>query len=191
MSQVTRKHSSNRTYCGHYEVTGSIWTRHNLEFTQMLYGGSLGIPFIRHMMEGIDQGRVQEVYQQLVETNILLRPYQTAPIAERMQQMFEDAVNSRNRVHPNVNVQWNHQYLLPIADVNPQAGEVGFDDQILGTDVFDNDVNYKDHPAVLALIFPYLFTNGRGYYSFTSTSQSLDERQGGLAQANQDGETLK
>lgn len=191
MSQTTRKLSSSRVFCGHYEVSGSIWTRHNLEFAQMLYGGALGIPYVREMMANMNLERVREAFQALLQANAWLHPYRTMPVAERMQVMFEEHVRGASRDHPQASFGWTHNYAMPANDVNPQAGEQSFDNLLLGTDVFDNDVSYKDYPGVLCLIFPYLYTSGTGYYSFCSGNDQRSESEGGIAQANKDKETLK
>lgn len=142
MSQTTRNLSSSRVFCGHYEVSGSIWTHHNLEFSQMLYGGALGIPYVRDMMANINLERVREAFQALLQTNAWLHPYRTMPVAERMQVMFEDHVRAANRDHPQTSFGRTHNYAMPANDVHPQAGEQSFANLLFGTDVFDNDVSY-------------------------------------------------
>lgn len=64
-----------RNYCGHYEQAGTIWTEHNLEFTQMLYGGMMGSPIISDIMQPIDQEKVRDVFRLLQEINPRLRAY--------------------------------------------------------------------------------------------------------------------
>ncbi|KAG1112857.1 hypothetical protein G6F42_014621 [Rhizopus arrhizus] len=140
MSQTTRNLSSSRVFCGHYEVSGSIWTHHNLEFSQMLYGGALGIPYVRDMMANINLERVREAFQALLQTNAWLHPYRTMPVAERMQVMFEDHVRAANRDHPQTSFGRTHNYAMPANDVHPQAGEQSFANLLFGTDVFDNDI---------------------------------------------------
>jgi hypothetical protein len=75
MTRISRGRSQGRNYCGHDEQTGNTWSEHNLEFTQMLYGGLDGSPYIRGIMEPINQQKVRQLFLLLQEMNPLLQQY--------------------------------------------------------------------------------------------------------------------
>ncbi|KAG1044882.1 hypothetical protein G6F43_011384 [Rhizopus delemar] len=187
MSQISRN-----TYCGHYQLTGSVWTEHNLEFIHLVHSGAHGLPFERKLMEAIDRQKVMDIFALLKQTNPFLQPYETPFMAAEMQKLYEDKLATHAGQHPKASTSWTHNCLMPVDDVHPNAAHLKFDDLILGTDIFEREVNYRDYPGVLCLIFPYLYTNGQGHYSFTSQPKHLlrSEAEGGLAQANRDHETL-
>ncbi|KAG0734881.1 hypothetical protein G6F57_015366 [Rhizopus arrhizus] len=192
MSQISRKHSSRNRYCGHYQLTGSVWTAHNLEFIHLLHSGAHGLPFERKLLEAIDQEKVIEIFNLLKQTNSFLQPYETPFIAVEMQKLYEDNMTKHSGQHAQASTSWTHNYLMPIDDVYSHAAHLTFDDLLLGTDIFEGEFSYRDYPGVLFLIFPYLYTNGQSHYSFTSQPKhhALHEAEGGLAQANRDQETL-
>lgn len=45
----------------------------NLEFQQMMHGGTLGIPYLKNMMDSIDTGKVKEVFNLLKVHNPKLK----------------------------------------------------------------------------------------------------------------------
>jgi hypothetical protein len=67
MTRISRGRSQARNYCGHYEQTGNTWSEYNLEFTQMLYEGLDGSPFIRGVMEPINQVKARQLFTLLQE----------------------------------------------------------------------------------------------------------------------------
>jgi len=70
---------------------------------------------------------------------------------------------------------------------NPHAEAVGhnFADLLIGSDSERQAVRYG-HPSLMSLLFPYLFTSGKGHYSMssvTSETENLEEEYGGVAKA--------
>lgn len=80
--------------------------------------------------------------------------------------------------------------------VDPNVPRHSFEDMVLGHDEHEHwRITYSDRHAVLAEIFPYLYTQGRRYYSFVSSEggrRSVNEEStGDVALANKRGETLR
>lgn len=57
-------------------------------------------------------------------------------------------------------------YLLSTKDVPPSAGRIG-----LGVHLNDQQVRYN-YPPIFAIMFPYLYTEGVGYFTMGFTSQT-------------------
>lgn len=194
MSRLTRKTSSNSTNCGHYQMSGDIWTRLNMEFTQLKYGGSLGIPFIKNIMNEINEEKVLRMFNYLKQNNRLLANLETPDASEHLQRSFIH--NLAHYTNEETARLWAHNYAFTIEPVNPTAASHALDDLVFGENTNTNqDIKYGDEPAIMAKIFPYLFTNGKGYFSLskkpqTSSLQVDEEPLGGFAQANKCGETL-
>lgn len=183
MSQVTQGTSRVRNYCGHYEQTGTIWTGHNLEFTQMLYGGMMGSPIISGIMQPIDQAKVQRVARVLQEMNSRLAAYDELQVRADTERHALRKIYQLGETRPNEQA-WLHNYALNIESEDPLAGNVNLDDLIIGVDDRSNDVHYRDISHVLVLIFPYLFTQDVGYYSLHNEPIDVTEAEGGYAVAN-------
>ncbi|CEP16231.1 hypothetical protein, partial, partial [Parasitella parasitica] len=170
MSRMTRKTNTAESYCGHYELTGSMWSKVNMEFTQMLHGGSLGIPILENIMQDIDVNKDNATHYTLQKSMLC---------------------NLVNRADVNAAQQWYHNYVFSNESVTPNATRHNFEQLILGHDERDHSrVEYGNCPAVLAEIFPYLYTQGRGYYSFATHKGAITnlEPTGGISLANMRGE---
>ncbi|KAI9258719.1 hypothetical protein EDC94DRAFT_563968 [Helicostylum pulchrum] len=121
MSQVTQGTSRVRNYCGHYEQTGTIWTGHNLEFTQMLYGGMMGSPIISGIMQPIDQAKVQRVARVLQEMNSRLAAYDELQVRADTERHALRKIYQLGETRPNEQA-WLHNYALNIESEDPLAG---------------------------------------------------------------------
>ncbi|KAI9329523.1 hypothetical protein BD770DRAFT_449668 [Pilaira anomala] len=184
MSQITRGRSRNHNYCGHYEQTGATWSENNVEFTQMLYGGLMGSPYIRGMMTNIDQNKVRRLFAILQSINPLLQRYNLPEIRQENQRNILHTVVRMHRTVPNENA-GIHNYIMSIDNTDPIAAQHALDELVLCLDSNNNQLSFRGEPAILALIFPYLFTRGLGYYSLSSPQdQPTHELEGGYAQAN-------
>ena len=106
---------------------------------------------------------------------------------------------SENKKHVGIEKGWLNNALFAKDDVNPQATDVEFKDLIIGQDEVGKFVRYS-HPSLLALVFPYLYTNCTGHYSLVPTHTDefknrdgiygLPARQGDVAKATLNGESL-
>lgn len=185
MSQIARGRSRNHNYCGHYEQTGTSWSEHNVEFTQMLYGGMMGSPIIRGIMTDIDQDKVRRLFTILQSINPLLRRFKLPEIRQENQRNILHTITRMNQTVPDDNA-WIHNHITSIDNTDSIAAQYILDDLIVGLDSNNNQLSFRDQPAILALIFPYHFTEGRGYYSLCSPQDNqTNELQGGYADANQ------
>lgn len=111
------------------------------------------------------------------------------PLIRIQQEMQNVLLRKLDRLgeQPNTNEQaWAHSYIFRPNEVDPAEADHQLGDLLLGIEVQTNDeIDYKTMPDGLALIFPYLFTSGRGYYSLAPPDdQTLTEQQGGYADAN-------
>lgn len=82
---------------------------------------------------------------------------------------------------------WQHNYIMSLSDVDPREGEVEMDTLVLSVDAAgDREIHYQDDPSsILTLIFPYLYTNGRGYFSLCNWNRdNVGEDINGMADAN-------
>jgi hypothetical protein len=148
------------------------WSTFNMEFAQMLYSGTLGLSFYQGKRQ-IDFEKVIRMYNFLSISNPHLRSFNTPEVRARMMAILSESANA-----PVKNTHWPDNYLLPNDDVEPAAGVHSIDTLTLGIDLNQEEVKY-DKPALLAIIFPYLFTNGCGYYSLCQRIPNLNESLGG------------
>lgn len=185
MNKMTRMKSANRAYCGQYQVSGALWTERNLDFSDMLYGGTLGMPYNKDYQERIDPDRVQTVFGHLCTLNPRLNIYTGVEMQALYARFTLAKVAKRGDPLP-VN-SWPMNYLMHISDVTPNTSQAPLDDLVIGS-VREYDVKFSEHPDLLVLLFPYLYTNGRGYYSLCSPPPAEDrersENEGGYAVAN-------
>ncbi|KAG1043834.1 hypothetical protein G6F43_011561 [Rhizopus delemar] len=63
--------------------------------------------------------------------------------------------------------------MVGLEDVNPAAAEVAFEAMLLGIDVHKREMKCEQAPAILALLFPYVYTFGRGFYSCCARPEGL------------------
>lgn len=188
MSQITRKSTLRHGRIGHYEVKGTLYATHNYEFAEMAYGGTLGLFFQRGDPATIRKEKVQEAYQILQRSHPLLARY-------KLPKLTYSLINyhvSENKKHVGIDKDWINNILFSKDDVNPQATDVEFKDLIIGEDNVGKMIRYS-HPALLALLFPHIFTTCTGHYSMVPTNTieyenslnayGLPENQGGVADA--------
>ncbi|KAI9329207.1 hypothetical protein BD770DRAFT_477951 [Pilaira anomala] len=145
---------------GHYEVKGHIFTNHNYEHAEMAYGGVLGLFFQKGDIAGVNKQKVKDAYSALQATHPLLARY-------RLQNLTYSLVN--------YHVKHNRDYIA--------AGH-NFADLIIGTDAVKNSSVRYGHPSLLALLFPFLYTNCTGHYSMSSVTPELEglkEQHGGVS----------
>ncbi|CAO0793316.1 unnamed protein product [Mucor circinelloides] len=194
MSQATRKTNAAHSYCGHYEITGSVWVECNLENTVMNYGGTLGVPFLmNHIMENINIEKVKLVHDRpRMQTPLLKSQFGSSDFHHTLQRnMLCKLVNKADVESAR---QWYNNYMMTMQQVHPNAPRHSFENMVLGRDEHDHSrITYSDRPAVLAEIFPYLYTQGREYNSFLANEgdHNLNEGPaGGVALTNKRGETL-
>lgn len=136
------------------------------------------------MMSNINQNKVRRLFTILQSINPLLRRYNLAENREENQRNILHAIVRLNQTVPNNNA-WIHNYIMSIDNTDPIAAQHTMDDLILGLDTNNNQLSFQGEPAMLALIFPYLFTRGRGYYSLSSPQVNpANELEGGYALAN-------
>ncbi|CEP07171.1 hypothetical protein, partial, partial [Parasitella parasitica] len=165
MTRIMRSRSQARAYCGHYEQSGTTWTEHNLKFVQMMYGGLNGSPMMRGIMEPIDVDKVRRVFRILQGLNPRLLQYGDINVEHQEVQYALRKLDELGQISAQQNA-WLHNYIMPEVDVDPREGEFNLDDLLLAVDTRDDtEVRYADDPSILKLVFPYLYKNGRGYYS--------------------------
>lgn len=185
MSQITRGFSARKNYCGHYEQTGMTWVEHNIEFVEMLYGGLLGSPLLRGLLRPIQIDNVRALFRILQGINPLLAAYEEPAVQVQQQHNILQKIVELGQTIPEER-EWAHNYIMNTEEVDPVAAQQRLDNLLLGTDDMGEEVSFRHYPAVMALIFPYLFTEGRGYYSLCGPPEN-DERteaEGGYADAN-------
>ncbi|KAI9332924.1 hypothetical protein BD770DRAFT_294654, partial [Pilaira anomala] len=189
MTLINRNLSANNTYSGHYMLSGSVWATANREFLYVLYGGLLGFPFYPDTTRGIDQQKVRDAYIRLSRTNNFLRAYQAQNIAQAFVHAQTNQARSSHTTGDEGNTDWP-SYLLPADDVFPSAFRINLLDLTIGTDINNRDIQFKFH-GLFSLIFPYLYTDGKGHYDLETThDENLPEEFGGRPAANRIG-TLK
>lgn len=134
----------------------------------MMYGGLNGSPLMRNVMQDIDADRVRRSFQLLQRLNPRLMEYQDINIENvqmrnalrKLQELGQVPVQER---------MWEHNYIVPLSDVDPREGEVEMHTLVLGIDTAeDREIRYQDNSSILTLVFPYLYTKGRGYFSLCS-----------------------
>lgn len=191
MSQITRKSTVSHGRIGHYELKGTMYTTHNYEFTELVYGGTLGLFFQRGDPATIRKRKVQEAYRALQRTHPLLARYDLPVLTYSLVNYHV----SENKHRIGVKEGWENNILFSNDDVNPQASDVEFKDLIIGEDNVGKMIRYS-HPSLLALLFPYIFTNCNGHYSMVATNTDayrnyegiygLPEDHGGVALATRE-----
>lgn len=169
MSKMTRMTSSNRAYCGQYQVSGSMWTERNLEFSEVMYAGTLGMPYVKNLRQHVDYTKIQQSFDELCELNPRLREFNRPEVQQIYARFALAKVTQRGDPLPQGT--WPMNYLMPMGDVVPNAADRILDDLTLGS-IRDYDVKLKDHPDLLTLLFPYLYSNGEGYYRFVNESSN-------------------
>ncbi|CEJ04096.1 hypothetical protein RMCBS344292_18065 [Rhizopus microsporus] len=178
MCRTTRLKSRNKGYCGHYQVTGSMWTERNLEFGEIVYGGTLGMPYIKNLDRVVNTDKVRSCLRSLCDLIPRINQY----LNDEMRDLYRQ-VNLKKLIKSGEilnDESWPANYIMPIDDLPPNAGEQEFQDVLLGA-LGDTDVRFKDHADILVLLFPYLYGNGCGYYTFAAKNASNDkpESEGG------------
>lgn len=136
----------------------------------MHYGGTFRVPFLQHIMNNIDIDKVKLIHDKLPLQNPLINtPFDSTDVHHTMQRSMLCKLVSKTNV--DTAHRWFHNDVMTMDQVHPNASRHSFEDLIIGHIVNTHyKLTYKDRPAaVLAEIFPYLSTQGRGYYSFTST----------------------
>lgn len=189
MTQITRKGTLGKAArIGHYEVNGTMFTTHNFEYAEMAYGGSLGLFFQKGEIAGINKQRISLAYAALQQTHPLLARY-------NLQKLTCNLVNyhiNHNREYIGVSEGFRNSMLLPLEDTHAEAVGHDVQDLIIGSEV-DKKVSVRyGEPALLALLFPHLYTNCTGHYSMTHKNErpELQENQGGVSEATLAGMTL-
>lgn len=151
-----------------------MYALHNYEFATLAYGGTLGVTFERNSLNNVNYPLLEEAFRQLQDQHPLLRRYQ---LPERAQFLTEYHLRENNS-NVRVNANWNHQHLLPSEGVNANAAEVNYNDLVKGTDANHAFVK-TSHPALMALMFPWLFPKCEGHYSLVErTLRQLVDEQG-------------
>lgn len=191
MTQITRKSTIMNGRIGHYQVSGSVNLRHNYEFAEMAYGGTLGLFYQRGDPSIIRKSKVTAAYSALQRTHPLLSRYDLQPLMYSLVNYHIKENSKYIGVRRGNN--WPNNYLLPEDTVHPQASETGFQDLYIAQDSNGFDIRMS-HPALLSLLFPYLYTTCNGHYSMVQPNQAntmLPEEHGGISRATLLGESLK
>lgn len=191
MTQITRKSTIMNGRIGHYEVSGSINLRHNYEFAELSYGGTLGLFYQKGDPANIRKTKVTAAYTALQATHPLLARYNLQPL---MYSLVNYHIKENSKyIGVRRQNQWPNNYLFSDDTVNPQASETNFKDLYIGQDYNGNGIRIS-HPSLLALLFPYLYTTCSGHYSMaqpTEENKRLPEEHGGISKATLVGENLK
>ena len=191
MTQITRKSTIMNGRIGHYQVSGAVNLKLNYEFAEMAYGGTLGLFYQRGDPSNIRKSKVIDAYSALQKTHPLLARYDLQPLMYSLVNYHIKENSQYIGVRRRNN--WPNNYLFPEDTVHPQASETGFQDLYIAQD--SNGFNLRmSYPALLALLFPYLYTTCTGHYSMAQPDPfniTLPENHGGLSRATILGETLK
>ncbi|ORE00858.1 hypothetical protein BCV72DRAFT_324387 [Rhizopus microsporus var. microsporus] len=160
-----------------------MWTEHNLEFGEIVYGGTLGMPYIKNLDRVVNTNKVRNCLRSLCDLIPRINQY----LNDEMRDLYRQ-VNLKKLIKSGEilnDESWPANYIMPIDDLPPNAGEQEFQDVLLGA-LGDTDVRFRDHADILVLLFPYLYGNGCGYYTFAAKDASNDkpESEGGYAIAN-------
>lgn len=115
MTRITRGRAEGRQYCGHYQQSGTTWTEQNLELIQMLYGGLIGIPIDRDIMEPINVDRVRQLFRLLQQTNPHLTAYNEPAIQQEQHQAALRKIERLGQTEAGES-QWTHSYVFLFAD---------------------------------------------------------------------------
>lgn len=129
MSNIVRKRTVTNARIGHYELSGSIYLRHNYEFPEVAYGGMNGLQFQRddHNLN-IDMERIRRVFLLLQQTHYVLQSY-TLP--QNMEQVIQYHIRENNQ-HVRVNNNWRDYMMMTDEGVNPMAAEIDMAGLIMG-----------------------------------------------------------
>ncbi|KAI8327322.1 hypothetical protein EDC96DRAFT_453425 [Choanephora cucurbitarum] len=191
MTQITQKPTLLNGRIGHHEVSGAVGLKHNYEFAEMAYGGTLGLFYQRADPANIRKQRVIAAYAALQRAHPLSARY-------RLQPLLYSLVNyhiKENAKHIGIRRrnEWPNNYLLPEDTVHPQALEPEFENLYIGQDSTGMNVRMS-HPSLLALLFPSLYPECKGHYSMATPNEENSARaedHGGIAKATLAGENLK
>ncbi|KAI9329517.1 hypothetical protein BD770DRAFT_454234, partial [Pilaira anomala] len=165
MTQIIRNRSAGNTYCGHFQLNGSLWATANREFAHVLYGGVLGLPFFPNTGANIDTDKVRSAFIHLAGLNNFLRVYQTQEVAEAFTQAQNHQANIHQPDEDQGNTYWP-SYLLPADDVFPSASTIDLLNLSIETDVNNLDIQFKKH-GLFSILFLYLYTEGQGHYDLS------------------------
>lgn len=120
MTQMARSRNRACSFVGHYQLSGSIWSRLNQEFSAMLYSGTLSMAFdISRITANIDIPKVRDMFLAIAINNPYAAMYLATEIANayieahRQQAQFtvdhSTDENSRDANFPS--------YVMPAHDV--------------------------------------------------------------------------
>ncbi|KAI8635865.1 hypothetical protein BD408DRAFT_125582 [Parasitella parasitica] len=185
MSKMTRKKSGFHGRLGHYELSGDVYIKFNYEFASMLYQGSSSLFFIDNANRlAINMQVVRAAWKELTDQNPLLKQYRLPHIESALVKhhvsTYPERVGLRDNTHGeysdyiNRDNNWENKMARPLADGTAGIAEDGeeFLRLLIGSDTNNIKVTYS-HPLLLCLLFPYLFTNGKGFYSLKKRSEKL------------------
>lgn len=109
--------------------------------------------------QNVDLNKVRLAYEKLCKRNPLLAGYNTR---EKMDEIIEyHIITNHNQFQVASN--WKDNILMPYESVDPNAAEYEFMDLVIAHDG-SKSIPMK-YPALMALLFPYLFVDGVGHYS--------------------------
>lgn len=160
----------------------------------MAYGGTLGLFYQRGNPAKINKDKVIAAYSALQRKHPLIARYQHPKLDYEL--VNYHIVQNKN--HVGVEEGRTNNVLFSNEDINPQDTDVEFNDLVIGRDMRGNMVKYS-HPSLLAMVFPYLFTDCKGHYSLVTLGDrdttdnnplGLPEERGGVAFATVRGETI-
>ncbi|CEP08734.1 hypothetical protein, partial, partial [Parasitella parasitica] len=141
----------------------------------------------------INWEKARHVYRRLVSSNPHLAQFNNEQALERLSQIVSESdIHIKERNARNWSTSSYSEYVMPSENVAPSEGLSNFENMLLGVDLNNRQVLYKT-PALFAIMFPYLYTSGQGYYSLVPGG-SLDQKsevEGGIAVATQWSLTLK
>lgn len=196
-SQITRKSTLYSGRIGHFEMKGTFSKAPNFEFAEMAYGGMLSIFYQRGDSGSFNKKKVTVAFNALRKKHPLLARYELPNLTYALVN-YHFVQQGQKYIGTNDN-NWKNNALFAMDDTNPQATDVVFNDLIIGENEQGKAVTYS-HPAIMALIFPYLFTECKGHYSMVSRRTpeffkregiyAIPEEHGGAAKATLDGEIL-
>lgn len=154
----------------------------------MAYGGMLGILYERGSeKKNVDINKVKMAFDELCNYNQMLSRYNSR---QKLEQVVEFHIRESNQ-HFRVNDHWKNHILMPPDSVDPNASEHEFYELIIGHD--GSNVIRMNYPALMSLLFPYLFANGTGHYSLIdkhskplvdTNGEIIPEERGGNADAS-------
>ncbi|CEP16239.1 hypothetical protein [Parasitella parasitica] len=134
---MMKKTNTAESYCGHYELTGSMWSEVNMEFTQMLHGGTFGIPILENIMQDIDVNKVKLMHDFLKAQNPLLQNFDSSATRYTLQKSM--LCNLINRADVNAAQQWYHNYVFSNESDTPNAATHNFEQLMLGHDTMEKN----------------------------------------------------